>query len=63
MVVYYDNSVPTETIDKLKELGVITVDMSENTLYGMFWRFFALDLFDCEGTFHKSIILVMEKGL
>jgi hypothetical protein len=48
MVVYYDNSVPTETIDKLKELGVVTVDMSEDTLYGMFWRFLALDIIDCE---------------
>ena len=32
MVVYYDNTVPTETINKLSELGVITIDMSSSEL-------------------------------
>lgn len=44
MVVYYDNTVPKETIDKLDELSVITIDMTEKNIYGMFWRFFAVDL-------------------
>jgi hypothetical protein len=44
MVVYYDKTVPTETIHKLNNLGVTTVDMTEKNLYGMFWRFFAVDL-------------------
>jgi hypothetical protein len=48
MVVYFDNSVPNETIIKLTELGVITIDMSSDDLYGMFWRFLALDIIDCE---------------
>lgn len=48
MVLYYDSSVPQETITKLDSLGVITKDMTEHNLYGMFWRFFAADLEDCE---------------
>lgn len=44
MIVYYDNSVPTETIDKLKSMNVKLVDMSNKNIYGMFWRFFANDL-------------------
>jgi len=48
MVVYYDNTVPKETIDKLKDLGVLTIDVTEKKLYGMFWRFFAIDLPDSE---------------
>jgi len=44
MVVYYDNTVPKETIDKLNELDVLTFDMTEKKLYGMFWRFFAVNL-------------------
>jgi len=44
MVVYYDNTVPEETIDKLNELGVLTIDFTNKNMYGMFWRFFAVDL-------------------
>ena len=44
MVVYYDNSVPFDTITKLNELNVLTIDMTEKNIYGMFWRFFAVDL-------------------
>lgn len=44
MVVYYDNTVPKETIDKLNELDVLTIDFTDKKLYGMFWRFFAVDL-------------------
>ena len=48
MVVFYDNSVPKETISKLQENEVRTIPIFDNSLYGMFWRFFALDLEDCE---------------
>lgn len=48
MVVYYDNSVPTETINKLKELNVITIDMTGNNIFGCFWRFLISDNEDCE---------------
>jgi hypothetical protein len=48
MVVYYDNSVPVETINKLKELDVTTIDMTGQNIYGMFWRFLAENLPDCE---------------
>jgi hypothetical protein len=44
MVVFYDNTVPNETIDELNKLGVLLQDMSEKGIYGMFWRFFAVDL-------------------
>lgn len=48
MVVYYDNSVPNETIYRLNELKVKTILFPDNTIYGMFWRFFAVDIPDCE---------------
>lgn len=47
MIVYYDNTVPEETIIKLKELNVLTVKI-EDFNYGCFWRFFAADISDCE---------------
>jgi hypothetical protein len=48
VIVYYDSSVPKETIDKLTEMEVVCVDASGFNLYGMFWRFLAADLKDCE---------------
>jgi len=48
MIVYYDNTVPTETIEKLKCLGVVVKDMTGTDVYGMFWRFFAHDESDCQ---------------
>lgn len=44
MVVFYDSSVPVETINSLKELSVECIDMTDKNIYGMFWRFFAVDL-------------------
>lgn len=44
MVVFYDKTVPLETIQKLKSLGVLCEDMTDKNIYGMFWRFFAVDL-------------------
>lgn len=48
IVLYYNNSVPSETIEKLKELDIITIDMSDTDMYGMFWRFLASDISDCD---------------
>ena len=48
MIVYYDNTVPNETIEKLKDLGVVVKDMTGTDIYGMFWRFFAHDESDCQ---------------
>ena len=47
MIVYYDNSVPTETLNILENLNVKLVNVDGHT-HGMFWRFFASDLPDCE---------------
>jgi hypothetical protein len=48
MVVFYDNTTPRETIDRLNEMSVITHDMTSRNIYGMFWRFFAVDLPESE---------------
>jgi len=48
MVVFYDDKVPSDTIEKLNELKVKTYLFQDPSIYGMFWRFFALDLEDCE---------------
>jgi hypothetical protein len=64
MAVYYDNTVPKETINKLDELEVLTIDVTEKKLYGMFWRFFAVDLPDSEYSVFRdtdSRITVREK--
>jgi hypothetical protein len=47
MIVYHDNSVPTETLNILENLNVKLVNVDGDT-HGMFWRFFASDLIDCE---------------
>jgi len=64
MVVYYDNSVPEETIEKLNELSVMTIDMTSENIYGMFWRFLAESLPDSEYSVFRdsdSRITVREK--
>ena len=64
MVVYFNNSVPNETIIKLNDLGVTTIDMTSDNLYGMFWRFLALDIIDCEYAIFRdcdSRITIREK--
>ena len=48
MILYYDNSVPKETIEKLIENDVECIDVSDLNIYGMFWRFFACDIEDSE---------------
>lgn len=47
MILYYDNTVPTDTINELKKNDVICVD-SSGIPYGCFWRFFASDIEDAE---------------
>jgi hypothetical protein len=48
MVVFYDNTVPKESIEKLNSMDVICQDMTDKGIYGMFWRFFAVELPDSE---------------
>ena len=63
-VVYYNNTVPNDIISKLNELNVLTIDMTEKNIYGMFWRFFAVDLPDSEYSIFRdtdSRITIREK--
>jgi hypothetical protein len=48
MVVFFDDSVPEETIKELQSKNVKTRLFVDKSIYGMFWRFYALDLPDCE---------------
>jgi hypothetical protein len=48
MVLYYDKTVPYETIEKLKKHNVEVIDMSDSKIYGCFWRFLISDREDCE---------------
>jgi len=48
MVVFFDDSVPQETIKELQNKNVETRLFLDKSIYGMFWRFFAVDLPDCE---------------
>jgi hypothetical protein len=65
MVVYYDRTVPEETIITLNELDVETIDATDFNLYGMFWRFLAESLPDCEYVIFRdcdSRISIREKN-
>ena len=48
MIVFFDDSVPSYTIKELQKRNVETRLFSDKSIYGMFWRFFAADLPDCE---------------
>jgi hypothetical protein len=48
MIVFYDSTVPQPIIKRLSEMGVITIDATTFETYGMFWRFFAYTIDDCE---------------
>lgn len=48
MVLYYDNTVPKETIEILEKNDVICTNVTELNIYGMFWRFLACDISDAE---------------
>jgi hypothetical protein len=48
MVVFFDDSVPTHTIKELENRNVETRLFLDKSIYGMFWRFFATDIPDCE---------------
>lgn len=46
VIVYFDNTVPSEIIEELQALDVVLVDMTHSDIYGLFWRFLAADLPD-----------------
>jgi hypothetical protein len=48
MVLYYDDTTPSQTIKTLIENGVICNNVSELNIYGMFWRFLASDIPNAE---------------
>lgn len=48
MIIYYDNTVPLNTIKCLNELNVLTIDMTNSVIYQCFWRFLASEIDDCE---------------
>ena len=48
MILYYDNSVPSETINSLLNNNVICLNMSNSGIHGSFWRFLASDIEDAE---------------
>jgi len=48
MVVYFDETVPVETLDALVKLNVDIIDVSGLGLYGMFWRFLSVGIEDAE---------------
>jgi len=48
MLVYYDQTVPELIIQELVKKDVVCIDMTDSKLYGMFWRFLAADISDCE---------------
>jgi len=48
MVVYYDNTVPQDTVDSLRKLDVKIIDVTNINIFGMFWRFLAHDLPESE---------------
>lgn len=47
MVVFYNDTVPSETIQILNKNGVETIKMSDD-IFGCFWRFLISDKPDCE---------------
>lgn len=48
MVVFYDNTVPENTLIELNKNNVKLVNMTGSGIYGMFWRFLGMDFEDCE---------------
>ena len=48
VVLYYDSTVPNQTLEALKDLGVELIDMTGSNIYGCFWRFLISDKYDCE---------------
>ena len=48
VIIYFDDTVPNEVIEKLRVLDVVLVNMTNSGFYGPFWRFLAADLSDGE---------------
>jgi hypothetical protein len=55
MWIYYDDSVPIETIQKLQEFSHITCIRVDDGSYGMFWRFRALFENDLEAVLIRDL--------
>lgn len=47
VVVYYDGTVPQAILNEIGAAGAIVIKVTSG-IYGMFWRFYAADLPDCE---------------
>jgi hypothetical protein len=47
VIVYHDASVPDDILEEIRKEGAKTVRIT-NGIYGMFWRFYAADLPDCQ---------------
>ena len=43
MIVYYDNTVPANTISELKTLNVTLCNMTEKNISPAFWRYYIID--------------------
>lgn len=48
MILYYNDTVPINTLKDLEKNDVILVNMTSSEIFGAFWRFFAVDIPDCE---------------
>jgi len=46
VIIFFDDTVPLDILERLKSLDVILKDMSKSKLYGPFWRFLAVELPD-----------------
>lgn len=47
MVLYHDETVPTDILTRLAQYHVRLIDMSDSGIFGPFWRFLAADIPDC----------------
>jgi hypothetical protein len=47
VVIFHDGSVPQAIVEEVLQQGAITLHVTSG-IYGMFWRFYAADLPDCE---------------
>jgi hypothetical protein len=71
MVIFYDSSVPNATIERLKDLDVLCVDMTKSNLYGMFWRFLSVNLScatycifrDCDSRISKREAMAVQEWI
>jgi len=48
MIVYYDDTVPEEIVEELSNRNVQMILIEDKSVHPSFWRFYAVDLEDCE---------------